>query len=1092
MGDTLVTRLGITVAIHALWLVGPVAQGQERVQLVPQSGMTIVTSVAFSPDGQSVLTASIDNAARLWDAKTGQQLRFFVGHSMPVSALVFSPDGRFVLTGSFDGTARLWDLASGQQLRSFEGHTDRVKSVAFSADGRFVLTGSFDGTARLWDAATGQHLRSFEGHTATVLSVAFSPNGRRVLTGSDDKTVRVWDAATAHQLSFSESKDAVTSVAFSPDGRFFLTVVGDSDGKAWLWDAATGERLRSIGGRPDDISSVAFSPDGLQVLTGSSDGKAQLWDAATGQSRLSFEGDTEEVNSVAYSPDGRFVLAGSFDGTARLWDAATGKQIRSFQGYSSPVFSAVFSLDGHLVLTGGWDQAAELWDAATGRRIRSFGGGTNLAQGLAGKPTSVALSPDGRYLLTGGDSADLHDAATGKLLRSFDENADHEMVSSVAFSPKGHFVLTGSSDQTARLWNATTGRLLRSFKGHTDAVNSVVFSRDGGFVLTGSSDKTARLWNAATGKQIRSFEGHTEAIGSVALSPDGRFVLTGSTDKTARLWDAATGQQLRSFEGHTAAVLSVAFSPNGHQVLTGTFDGPARLWDSTTGQQLRSFEGHTGWVMSVAFSPDGRFVLTGSGDATTRLWDAASGKELAALVSFEKRRWAVVAPDGRFDTNDLDGGAPLIWVASSEPMRGLPLEIFMRDYYTPRLLSIVMNREKLPPIRSIAEIKNRVQPEVAIVSVSASKQYRGRADVVVHAASLTDEKGQASGLQDLRLFRNGQMVGYLEGSLKDGDLTFSAIQLSTSSKTATFTTYAFNSERIKSATAWKEYEYEPGAPAKPRAWLLQIGVNHYQASGCELHASASDADKLSRILTQKLAARGLDVIPVKLTSTNTEGGATKVLIRKALEAVAAVARPDDVFFFSFSGHGFGATDGQFYIFPSDIEGSCTSVDDKLLAKAISAVELTQWLRPIDAGEMTFILDSCDSASSVESNGFKPGPMGSRGLGQLAYDKRMRILAASQPNQAARESDALHQGLLTYALTQEGLVEGKADWKPVDRKITVGEWLSYAADAVPKYLEAGRVNAARGVMIVGDPTQSVKSVQIPVVFDFSGKDTFVLQ
>ncbi len=129
---------------------------------------------------------------------------------------------------------------------------------------------------------------------------------------------------------------------------------------------------------------------------------------------------------------------------------------------------------------------------------------------------------------------------------------------------------------------------------------------------------------------------------------------------------------------------------------------------------------------------------------------------------------------------------------------------------------------------------------------------------------------------------------------------------------------------------------------------------------------------------------------------------------------------------------------------------------------------------------------------MESNNFKPGPMGSSGLGQLAYDKRMRILAASQPNQAARESDTLHQGLLSYALVQLGLVEGQADWKPKDSKIMVGEWLSFAADAVPKFLQSGAVKGARGLTPIGEPEHQVPSAQTPAVFNFSKLDTFVLQ
>ena len=196
----------------------------------------------------------------------------------------------------------------------------------------------------------------------------------------------------------------------------------------------------------------------------------------------------------------------------------------------------------------------------------------------------------------------------------------------------------------------------------------------------------------------------------------------------------------------------------------------------------------------------------------------------------------------------------------------------------------------------------------------------------------------------------------------------------------------------------------------------------------------------------------------ELVSTTDAPGATKEQIRAALAAIAAQATPDDAFFLSFSGHGYSSPEGKFFILPSDIQGSCHNADVQLLHNSISSDELADWLRHIDAGEMTFILDSCYSAKSVEANDFKPGPMGSQGLGQLAYDKRMRILAASQSDAEALEDSKLQQGLLSYVLIKQGLEEGKSDWKPVDKQIAVGEWLTYAADQVPKFRETG---AGRG-------------------------------
>jgi hypothetical protein len=499
----------------------------------------------------------------------------------------------------------------------------------------------------------------------------------------------------------------------------------------------------------------------------------------------------------------------------------------------------------------------------------------------------------------------------------------------------------------------------------------------------------------------------------------------------------------------------------------------------------------------------------------------------------------VVDPEGRFDTNELDGGAPLAWVISSDPTRALAPEIFMRDYYAPGLLADIMKgqQDKLPKLPSIGEITNRVQPDVTIVRISPSAKMPGRVDVLVHAASHVEEKldvsgkpqtdangnliMQASGLQDLRLFRDGQMVGsgwvdvdtpypqgsnehkrvtggYVEGPLRDGGYMFHDVMLNSGARKVAFTAYAFNSERIKSATATLDYVPKvivPKMAVKPRAFLLQIGVNHYAASRCELSYSVNDAEKMSVALAQRLNARGYDVHPVKLESA--EGGnvlaAGKAEIQKQLTAIAAQATPDDVFFMSFSGHGYSAPDGEFYILPSDIQGSCREVDDALLKSAISADELAEWMRPIDAGEMTLILDACFSAESVQAGDFKPGPLGSRGLGQLAYDKRMCVLAASQSDEVAHEYDYLQEGLLTYVLTHDGLEEGKADWRPVDKKIMTGEWLAYAANAVPKFVpdqSKGVDSKAAGDRFRNGATN--ETFQIPALFDFSKTDALQLQ
>jgi WD40 repeat protein len=196
-------------------------------------------------------------------------------------------------------------------------------------------------------------------------------------------------------------------------------------------------------------------------------------------------------------------------------------------------------------------------------------------------------------------------------------------VTSAVFSPDGGRVLTASRDNTARLWEAESGKLLATFQGHTAAVVSVVFSPDGRRVLTASDDKTARLWEAQSGKLLATFQGHTDYVDSAVFSPDGRRVLTASGDNTARLWEAESGKLLATFQGHTFPVRSAVFSPDGGRVLTASGDN-TRLWEAESGKLLAAFQGHTFAVTSAVFSPDGGRMLTASDDKTARLWEAQS------------------------------------------------------------------------------------------------------------------------------------------------------------------------------------------------------------------------------------------------------------------------------------------------------------------------------------------------------------------------------------------------------------------------------------------------------------------------------------
>lgn len=286
----------------------------------------------------------------------------------------------------------------------------------------------------------------------------------------------------------------VYTIALSADGK--TLAVGGSNNLVNLWDAATGELVRTLTLSPDQVyvDSLAFSPDGTAIaLPGEFVFPPQpirLWHVASGEAGLAFKAeDILNVSGLAFSPNGKTLASGDWDGKVYLWDATTGLVLQTLSGHSDMITSLAFSPDGTLLASGSLDKTVRIWDS-TGQLLRTLSDHTDSVN-------NVAFSPDGKILASGSDdnSVILTEVATGQTVARL-SGEDH--ITAVAFSPDGRIVAL-SDVSTIKLWDWAANEILSTLSGHTKAIKSLLFLPDGQTLVSGSIDTTIKLWEIETG-----------------------------------------------------------------------------------------------------------------------------------------------------------------------------------------------------------------------------------------------------------------------------------------------------------------------------------------------------------------------------------------------------------------------------------------------------------------------------------------------------------------------------------------------------------------------------------------------------------------
>jgi WD40 repeat protein len=1092
-----------------------------------------IAFMAFSSDGTKLIV--ISDAIRVWDTKSWSTLTTLSlaelnpsGYTGGGGGAAVSPDGSQLARAEGD-EIKFIDLTAGRQVRSISlpDHELQSAELSYATDGRLLVAGIVNQKLKVWDMNSKAEklqaptLKDYE-------KIEFSGDGRLVAL-CENYTVRVWEIASGRELAPIKVPNTGAFVenggvfaGFTSDGKKIAT--GGFGTQTFVWDTQNARQLQQMRGRTNMAYAVAFSADGTELTSG---GRTR-WDLRTGQGRRVSSVPSDKLLGIP-SADGKLIaMFGPNNNAVAVIDATNGRTLQTLvgPGTAAGVEKVYFSPNGHTIavhymasqgpqMVGIMPSSqVKIWDGLTGREIQTLN--------LSSSPAEVRFSPDGQTIATVALQGEitLWDLTTGTRLRALSnapgQSGNPLPIPVVSPLPNPGKIKRGQIPTMVNMPNmADLGAMMTNMLGSMSAgtmgrtVTSLSFSPDGKILASGGVDTKSNfdpaqmMAQATNPKRPKNQKVPTsqDILNDMKIETTGQVVF----------WNTASGQQIGAIKGHGKAVTDVVFSREGKLIASAASDNTIKIWDAATQRELRTLTGHTANIESMDFSPDGKLLASASDDGSTFLWDANTGEHLLTLISLDDgSEWMVVTPQGLFD------GTPqawnqILWRYNHDTFNVAPVEWFFNEYYYPGLLSDVFGGKR-PKVAEDISKKDRRQPIVKLsLSDNGSTDNIPRRTVKIKIdvtdAAADSEHPQGTGARDLRLFRNGSLVKVWHGDALKGQAAVSLEQeLTVVAGPNRLTAYAFNHDNVKSKDANLVLNGAESLKRAGTAWVIAVGINEYANSQYNLKYAVADAESFAAEVSREQAPLGrfaqVEVVPLvnnQATKENILGALRRLsggdagppsLKASPLDKLKA-AEPEDAVIIYFAGHG-TAQGQRFYLIPHNLgyAGDRSALDESglksILAHSISDHELEDAVEGLSASSLLMVIDACNSGQALEAEEKRRGPMNSKGLAQLAYEKGMYILTAAQSYQAALEAAQFGHGLLTYALVEEGLKRGAADYEPKDGIVNAREWLDFATERVPQMQEE-KMRESRGLGIafvegeqkVADPEK--RSVQRPRVF-----------